>query len=159
MAVRDRKIIKSGRLADYSSVDPTKGVTSISGIRIYDVGQGDAICVLDQKQRPFLQIDYGGKYANPFRNPSDVDTRMPLQTIKLIMLTHWDEDHWCSAPKSGKTKDRPWLVPRQRTSPRAARFSATLENAYCVPEADVGKSMLLDRKSTRLNSSHKCASR
>lgn len=141
MGKRVRKVIKAQHPASYTQVDPMRGVKSIAGIRIYDVGQGDAICVLDQDRKPFLQIDYGGKYSNPFADDDQVDERMPLKNVRLIMLTHWDEDHWCSASKNTLSKQRAWLVPRQRTSPRAALFSATLGQAYCVPETDVGKSI------------------
>ncbi|WP_294235175.1 hypothetical protein [uncultured Sphingomonas sp.] len=114
---------------------------ALSGVRVYDVGQGDAIAVLDQGGVPVLQIDYGGRQGSPFRKkkPSDVDVSMPVASDTCVMLTHWDEDHWSSAPKGDAARKAEWLVPRQVTSPRAVRFSAGLARAACVPETRVGR--------------------
>jgi hypothetical protein len=55
------------------------------------------------------------------------------------MMTHWDEDHWCTAPKAGAVLKADWLVPRQVTSPRAVRFAASLDRIVCIPEDRVGR--------------------
>ncbi|HUR39737.1 MAG TPA: hypothetical protein VM240_01065 [Verrucomicrobiae bacterium] len=121
-----------------NGVDPAMGVQSIRGIRVHDIGQGDSISILDEAGSPFLQIDYGGRVGNPLVTALDIDTQMNVAGAGLLMLTHWDEDHWCSARKGTVAQTLNWLVPRQITSPRAVEFSARLANIHCVPESMVG---------------------
>lgn len=122
------------------SYQPFAGTQSISGVRIYDVGQGDAVAVLDETKVPRLWIDHGGRQGNPFRAPTyaDPDQRLPVGENDLVMLTHWDEDHWCTARKGQKAIAAKWLVPRQTSSPRAARFSATVDDIACLHEPASG---------------------
>lgn len=113
---------------------------SIAGARVYDVGQGDAIAVIDEAGQTLLQLDYGGRQGNPFggKSPVAVDGMLPVPKDALVMVTHWDEDHWSTAPRGEAAKASEWLVPRQVTSPRATRFAADLENVHCIPEDMVG---------------------
>lgn len=138
---RVRLPITAVEIQNVQSVSPASAVGAITGVRVYDVGQGDGIAVLNQAGKPFLQIDYGGREGSPFRarRASAPDSRMPTKSIPLLMLTHWDEDHWCSARLSADVKQCMWLVPRQLASPRAVNFSVKLDSIYCVPEASVGK--------------------
>jgi len=114
---------------------------AISGARVYDVGQGDATGIIDDAGRTILQLDYGGRQNNPFEGKSsaDVDRLLPVTKDGLIMMTHWDEDHWSTGPKGGAVRTSEWLVPRQVTSPRAVRFSTELPKMRCIPETVVGK--------------------
>lgn len=121
------------------ALNPASGVAVISGVRVHDVGQGDAISVLDEAGNAFLQIDYGGWAGHPFHPKSVVDTRMPLIHTNLLMLSHWDQDHWCSAPRGTQAVHSRWLVPRQTTSPSAVKFSLTVPHMECVPENLVGQ--------------------
>jgi beta-lactamase superfamily II metal-dependent hydrolase len=129
--------------ADVASIKaPTAvaGARAISGARIYDVGQGDAVAILNETGRTILQLDCGGRQDNPFEGKSraEVDRMLPVSTDALVMITHWDEDHWSTGPKGDAAKDVDWLVPRQVTSPRAVRFAADLEKVRCIPETHVG---------------------
>lgn len=114
---------------------------AISGARIYDVGQGDAIAILNEAGGTILQLDYGGRQDNPFEGKSrvEVDRMLPVSTDALVMVTHWDEDHWSTGPKGEAAKAVDWLVPRQVTSPRAVRFAADLAKVRCTPEPLVGR--------------------
>lgn len=136
---KKRAKISVSDIASISSVDPTAGVQGISGVRVHDIGQGDSISVLSERGIPFMQIDYGGRVGNPFRGSRQVDRSMPVAHDKLLMLSHWDEDHWCSAAKGTLATSATWLVPRQTTSPRAVKFSLTVPKIYCVPESRVGR--------------------
>lgn len=134
-----RKYICGTIIENLEDIVPLSGVGSLSGIRVYQVGQGDAVAVLEDKIKPVIQIDYGGKVSNPFTNMAlqqDVDDYLPVKDVQLVMLTHWDEDHWCSANRADLVKnERKWLVPRQVTSPRAVEFSTLLENRIsCIPD-------------------------
>ncbi len=138
---RTRKAIASPDLEQVSGVSPLAGVSRILGVRIFDVGQGDSIAVLGEvggKISQVIQLDYGGRQGNPFASPADIDKRMPVAAGQLVMLSHWDEDHWCAARKGTVAKAAKWLVPRQVTSPRAVLFSAGLQDIHCIPERLVG---------------------
>lgn len=129
---RQRLKIGEHPLPAVSHLNPTSGVQRIGGVRIHDIGQGDSISILDEHLQPFMQIDYGGRMDNPFVGA--IDEHVPVRADSLLMLSHWDEDHWCSAPKGTSAKAATWLVPRQITSPRAVMFSTTLSRIFCVPE-------------------------
>jgi hypothetical protein len=135
---RRRERIAKPDVADVSGVDPTAGIRAISGVRVHDIGQGDSISVLSDTGKPFMQIDYGGRVGNPFGRAGQIDSRMPVPSEGLLMLSHWDEDHWCSASRGTLARAASWLVPRQTTSPRAVKFSTTLPRIHCVPERMVG---------------------
>lgn len=141
-AVRERKRQRLGdKGVTLEGRNPLSTTQSLAGVRVYDVGQGDAIAVLNGDLRPVLQIDYGGRQGNPFTDldRDEVDSYLPVPPNALVMMTHWDEDHWCTAPKGGAVMAAEWLVPRQVTSPRAVRFAATLDRISCIPESQVGR--------------------
>jgi hypothetical protein len=138
---RQIKLSSTAQRAALSLVGGT-GAVALSGIRVFDVGQGDCIGLLDQSRRVFCYVDYGGLGEHPDRgvtgaNPSA--SRMPHQrngSSVLIILTHWDKDHYYSAKKYNRlTVACPWVVPRQMASPQAVRFAASLPNARCWPES------------------------
>lgn len=132
------------------NLDPLAGVTALRGARVYDIGQGDSIAIVDADGEVVFQIDYGGKEKNPFKGlkgearVSAVDSLMPIPSDRFVMLSHWDEDHWCSAPKGSEACAARWLVPRQVTSPAAVEFASDLdkdldkERIACIPEDLVG---------------------
>ena len=120
--------------------DPLAKVGSLAGIRIEDVGQGDALTVLDAKGRCVFRIDYGGVQSTPFKGLKPVAKRkainaaLPVRKALPIMLTHWDEDHWASSvPRSHAARRGNWLVPRQWTSPSAVQRSTELSTIHCIP--------------------------
>jgi hypothetical protein len=129
--------------AAYLTIAAAKNITGIAGVRIYDVGQGDGICILDQNRRPFLQIDYGGLQGHPFSVPGSAEARMPLAGLSLLMLSHWDRDHWLTAEKNGLALQMPWLVPRQTPSPAAVTFSMRNKAIRCIPEDLVGRPLVI----------------
>ncbi|MCV0387766.1 MAG: hypothetical protein K5821_15380 [Nitrobacter sp.] len=139
-AKRERARIGGADVTVIKAPTAVTGAQEISGARVYDVGQGDAIAILNENGEPILQLDYGGRQDNPFqsRSRAEVDKILPVSTGGLVMLTHWDEDHWSTAPKGDAAKTANWLVPRQVTSPRAVRFATDLAKVRCIPEALVG---------------------
>lgn len=142
MAARSREAIRAPDAVTLDGLSPLASASRLAGVRVFDVGQGDSIAVLgvvDDAVRPVLQLDYGGRERNPFTHGATVDQRMPVESNRLLMLTHWDEDHWCSAPKGTSARAAEWLVPRQVTSPRAVQFSIELPSIQCIPETFVGE--------------------
>lgn len=74
--------------------------TDVNGIRVFDVGQGDCIGLLDQSNEIFCYVDYGGLNDHPdATNPTNTGKRLP-ETVNgrlvPIVLTHWDKDHYMS---------------------------------------------------------------
>ncbi|MBF0851646.1 hypothetical protein HKD27_12075 [Gluconobacter sp. R75690] len=144
MSGRFRETIRSPDAVVISGFQPLSAASEIRGVRVFDVGQGDSIAILADMggTNPMpLQLDYGGSAYNPFVNGADVDAKMPVSENTLVMLTHWDEDHWKSASRGSQAKRAKWLVPRQLTSPRAVEFSATVDDMHCIPEKYVGRSI------------------
>lgn len=141
-AAAARAKIGASDIVDVDGLRPLAGVRGLAGVRVYDVGQGDGIAILGLDGVPVMQFDYGGRQGNPFSNApmADVDFHMPAGGGRLLMISHWDEDHWCSAPRGQSAKAAQWLVPRQITSPRAVKFSAGLPRISCIPEDHVGQS-------------------
>lgn len=112
----------------------------LAGIRVFDVGQGDCIGLLDGQDNVVAYIDYGGCIQHPETHvPSWKTSKVldvgPSGARLTIVLTHWDKDHYWSSTKNSDAKDCHWLVPRQHVSPTAARHAATLSNASCWPES------------------------
>lgn len=137
---RTRQAIAADDLTEW--LDPLKGVAELSGVCVQDVGQGDAICVLDGAGQTVLRIDYGGVQSAPFRGLNGlarlaaINATMPVGQDAAIMLTHWDEDHWFSAAKGSHAATRGrWLVPRQWTSPAAVEQSTEIAQIRCIPPA------------------------
>jgi hypothetical protein len=121
--------------------DPSK-TTALAGIRVFDIGQGDCIGLLDQRGEVFCYVDYGGLGDHPdlgskATNPTSARMSVHYGTgLTTIILTHWDKDHYYSAKKYNTDAQKcQWLVPRQMASPQAVRFAAKLTNALCWPEA------------------------
>lgn len=122
----------------------TDSVSATTGIRVFDVGQGDCIGLLDQDDKVFCYIDYGGLADHPdTEKPENTSQRLSVNYrdgLVSIILTHWDKDHYWSANKKNPDAQKcEWLVPRQMASFQAVFFAAQLKNAKCWPE-DRGKS-------------------
>lgn len=118
--------------------DP-RAVTSITGVRVFDVGQGDCIGLLDQDRQVFCYFDYGGLADHPERrSPGHMQAHAATRSDGrdlTIVLSHWDKDHYWSAQKKNPSAQAGyWLVPRQNVSPQAAMFAAGLSKARCWPE-------------------------
>jgi hypothetical protein len=143
---KERALIDVAETGLIDGFEPLKGVAGIRCARVYHVGQGDSVAIIGLDGLPVFQVDYGGHQSNPFTK-NNVDGLMPVEPERLVMLTHWDMDHWCSAKKGSQAKAARWLVPRQVTSPSAVKFATDLASApgsagasriSCIPEAKVG---------------------
>lgn len=124
----------------FSHVD----VDNIAAVRVYYVGQGDAIGLVDDKGDVVLYVDYGGMIDHPDKvnNFKELDKRLVPESRNKpinVILTHWDKDHYYSAKHVAKIRNSQWVVPRQRIGPQALKFSASLTNVYCWPERMVKK--------------------
>lgn len=133
-----RKPISVG---DWVKANPLKDVTGIGRVIVDYVGQGDAISIADLAGEVVVRIDYGGRESRPFARPikkrlTEIDAALPVAQGAPVFLTHWDEDHWCSAlVGSQAARNGNWITPRQFTSPRAALRSTQLRTVKCLPAA------------------------
>jgi hypothetical protein len=119
--------------------DPDR-TTAITGVRIFDVGQGDCIGLLDQDGELCAYVDYGGYLDHPDRaDPAGTKIKIPVRVggqQVAIILTHWDQDHLYSAHKYNvDAQECEWLTPRQWVSPFAVTLAAKLKDAKCWPES------------------------
>ncbi|MGE8186855.1 hypothetical protein [Pseudomonas sp. NPDC086278] len=99
---------------------------------VFDVGQGNACALLeacDQNQNataPRLYFDLGaGVYRNKQTQPPNL--QFSFYSNPLVVLSHWDSDHWAGAnlvdvdgnyPALGLT----WIAPSQKVGPTHIAF-------------------------------------
>ena len=143
MATKAKKSIGS---TVFRTADPDQcnlfgniNIQTITGVRVFNVGQGDAIGLLDENGDIALYIDYGGLLDHPDKSNNFQNTAKRLSPKHGnhnvgVILTHWDYDHYYSATKVREIQHGQWIVPRQMVGPLALAFSANLSNAYCWPE-------------------------
>ncbi len=94
----------------------------------FDIGQGSATALLDQRHMPFVYHDLGAGIA---RNAGT--TPLPLKFCwtndPLVILSHWDKDHWAGALRDQNALPRVWIVPRQVIPPGHAAFATSILSA------------------------------
>jgi hypothetical protein len=120
-----------------------RDVNGISGVRLFDVGQGDCHGLTDENNDVFCYIDFGGRQDHPDPSNANRSTgRLPVrygERWAAIVLTHWDNDHfWTAVKRNVDAKNASWLVPRQHVSAQASRFAASLVNVRAFPERPTG---------------------
>ena len=118
----------------------TSNTTSIEGFRVFDIGQGDCIGLLDQHKRVFCYVDYGGVLDHPdANNPGNTQSWLTISYVGgnvSFILTHWDWDHYDSAySKNTAAQSCEWVAPRQWVGPRGLQFASSLTNAKCWPSS------------------------
>lgn len=95
---------------------------SCNGVAIYDVGQGSWHALLHSRTRqPLAYVDVGGgvlynrrTFPKDFERPPDVP---------LVVLSHWDWDHWSSAARYRSLLRSTWLTPQVSGKPIQRRFA------------------------------------
>ena len=94
----------------------------------FDIGQGSASALLDEGQVPFVYHDLGAGITNNART-----TPVPLKFCwtrnPVVVLSHWDKDHWAGALKDRGALSRTWIVPRQIISVGHAAFGSDILRA------------------------------
>ena len=83
---------------------------------VYHVGQGSCNALIGVGEHPALYFDFGG---GCYRNTSTFPTNMRfcLMDSPLIVLSHWDFDHWVAADKFPQAQSMTWVVPKQKLGP------------------------------------------
>ncbi|MEN0654173.1 MULTISPECIES: hypothetical protein [Hyphobacterium] len=109
--------------------------------RIYDVGQGSCAALLTDGGKPRLFLDAGrGVLANTRTFDRewfwhDEPTHICGGHAGLVLLSHWDWDHWAYAAKEGLEcfQERIWIAPKQEVSAIHRAFAAQLDNLRLWP--------------------------
>lgn len=82
------------------------------GAAVYDVGQGNC-CALLKEGAPNLYFDLGGGVLRDRDSFPPALSKFCFTQDPLIVLSHWDWDHWSSARRDLEALDQRWLIPRQ----------------------------------------------
>jgi hypothetical protein len=111
---------------------------SIEGIGVYDVGQGSCIGLSPRSNSPILYFDFGGgaavhKSTRPHKTPE-----LCLCSDPMIVLSHWDADHWSSAPLVPASLSLTWIAPYQSLTPPQLVFAGTITGTLAVSKAPSG---------------------
>jgi len=95
-------------------------------VAVYQVGQGNCNAVCDRKGMPLLYFDLGG---GCFHNHSTYPAvlRFCFSEDPLILLSHWDTDHYESARRNTTYQAKTWIVPRQKFGPAHLKFFRQLQ--------------------------------
>ena len=88
----------------------------------FDIGQGSASALLDDCQMPIMYHDLG---AGITRNKKTTPSRLEFcwSNSPVIVLSHWDMDHWAGALKDTNALDKTWIAPRQKLGPTHTAFA------------------------------------
>lgn len=97
------------------------------GVAFYDVGQGACQAAVDSAMHlPQLYVDFGGGVlANRKTFPDDF-AGFCFTAEPMVVLSHWDWDHWSSALRHPEALDTPWLTPPVPMTPIQLAFAAEL---------------------------------
>lgn len=116
-------------------------VSGSVSVGVFDVGQGNCNALLDSNQVPLLYYDFGGgvlanKSTYPSPRPDFCFCAKPI-----IILSHWDWDHWSSALRSktgsvlSSAQHATWIVPRQKLGVIHRSFISGLSNVLVWPNS------------------------
>ena len=104
--------------------------SSTEYLAVYDVGQGNANALLSCRRRPTMYFDMGaGVYRN--RHTTPVGLRFCVSEDPVVILSHWDADHWAGACATSIGGHYPalqsqWIAPLQVVGPVHIAFAFDL---------------------------------
>jgi hypothetical protein len=97
------------------------------GVAFYDVGQGSCQAAVDHSMHlPQLYIDFGGGVLTNRKTFPDSFGGFCFTTKPMVILSHWDWDHWSSAQRYPEALDATWLAPPVPMKPIQQAFAAEL---------------------------------
>jgi hypothetical protein len=101
---------------------------SISGgVAFYDVGQGSCQAAVDERMHlPQLYVDLGGGVLTNRKTFPDSFGGFCFTEKPMVILSHWDWDHWSSAQRYPEALDATWLAPPVSMKPIQQAFAAEL---------------------------------
>ena len=97
------------------------------GVAFYDVGQGACQAGVDSSMHlPQLYVDFGGGVLTNRKTFPDVFSGFCFTAKPMVVLSHWDWDHWSSAQRHPASMVAPWLAPPVPMKPIQQAFAAEL---------------------------------
>ena len=104
-------------------------LSSSGGVAIYDVGQGACQALVDKgAQVPLLYVDFGGGVLWNRGTFPQALRGFCFNASPAVILSHWDWDHWSSAPLFPRALDAEWLAPPIPDKPIQQAFAAELRS-------------------------------
>jgi hypothetical protein len=103
--------------------------TQIEWAVVYDIGQGNAIGLCNEKGSVEAYSDLGGGvlgHAGTF--PTALKNFCFTKTPPII-LSHWDFDHWSSANRDPQSLQLTWIAPRQSVGPTHVALMTSIISA------------------------------
>lgn len=110
----------------------------IESVGVYDVGQGTCVGLCPRGNSPTMYFDFGGGTAvhtstRPHKTPD-----LCLCSDPIFVLSHWDADHWSSAPLVPASLNLDWVAPYQSLTPPQIVFAGTIAGKLVVSKAAAG---------------------
>lgn len=116
------EIIQQQRWVDSQLGALLRNRNSSKGVAVYDVGQGNWQAILHGKTgKPFAYVDAGGGVLYN-RKTFPKDFKRP-PAVPLVILSHWDWDHWSSAARYRDLLKATWIAPSLSEKPIQRRFA------------------------------------
>jgi len=102
-------------------------ISTAGGVAFYDVGQGVCQAAIDDELHiPQLYVDFGGGVLANKKTFPDGFSGFCFTREPMIILSHWDWDHWSSAQRWPEALDALWLTPPVPLKPIQLAFAAEL---------------------------------
>jgi hypothetical protein len=97
------------------------------GVAFYDVGQGACQAAVDQSMHlPQLYVDLGGGVLTNRKTFPEDFGGFCFTANPIVILSHWDWDHWSSAQRYPEALNASWLTPPVPMKPIQQAFAAEL---------------------------------
>lgn len=102
---------------------------SIESLAVYDVGQGAANSGSPSSNKPAFYFDFGGGVRSHTGTRPHATPDLCLCADPLIILSHWDSDHWSSGPLVTTSLTLDWIAPFQSVTTPHLTFAASITSA------------------------------
>jgi hypothetical protein len=117
----------SSSKSQYSLKNRLARVSTAGGVAFYDVGQGSCQAAIDNDLHiPQLYVDFGGGVLTNKKTFPDGFAGFCFTCDPMVILSHWDWDHWSSAQRWPEALNTPWLTPPVPLKPIQLAFAAEL---------------------------------
>lgn len=110
-------------VADQQSLlQALKPPCDVEALVCFDIGQGLASALVCRCGEPIYYFDTGcGSGRNTGTAPSRID--FCTCSSPVVILSHWDTDHWAGAVNHARLQARTWTVPKQTISTSHTLFA------------------------------------
>lgn len=96
-----------------------------TAVVVHDVGQANFVSLQNEHGNVIAYFDVGFPVSwNNRTRPKDFV--VPIGQNAIVILSHWDWDHFHAAFSLQHLQDGPWIVPNQTVGPGAARLAQIL---------------------------------